>query len=253
MTHTGTVGLPVQSTALGREDKSSTAPGRSYLGVGLYSLPEAARLARMPVSTLRRWAGEYRSPTNGRPSAPMPLVRREDPDLIAQGLLTFSELIALLLIRRLRQAGVPLTAIRALAQQAAVALRTSHPFATRLFYSDPPPLHASKNDAERAFPGSAAQLALESFAGQLDYGEDGMVRAYWPLGRGRRVVLDPARAFGQPIDPVSGVPARALAGMSAAGETIEEIARWYRVAPEAVQDAILFEQSLTAARLSRAA
>ena len=168
MTHTGTAGIPVQPTTLDREDNNSTAPGRSYLGVGLYSLPEAARLARMPVATLRRWAGEGRSPANGRPSAPMPLVRREDPDLIAQGLLTFSELIALLLIRRLRQAGVPLTAIRAMAQQAAVALQTSHPFAARLFYSDPLPLHASKNDSERASPGSAAPLALDSFADQLD-------------------------------------------------------------------------------------
>jgi uncharacterized protein (DUF433 family) len=252
MTHTGTAGMPVQPTTLGREDNRSTAPGRSYLGVGLYSLPEAARLARMPVATLRRWASEGRSPANGRPSAPMPLVRREDSELIAQGLLTFFELIALLLIRRLRQACVPLTAIRAMAQQAAVALQTSHPFATRSFYSDPPPLPASKNDSERASPGSAAPLALDSFADQLDYGEDGMVRAYWPLGRGRRVVLDPARAFGQPIDPVSGVPTRALAGMSAAGETIEDVAEWYRVDPAAVRDAIQFERSL-AVRLPRTA
>src|SRR6266851_1854317 len=162
MTHTGTAGMTLQPTALGREDNSSTPPGRSYLGVGLYSLPEAARLARMPVSTLRRWAGDYRSPANGRPSAPMPLVRREDPDLIAQGLLTFSELIALLLIRRLRQAGVPLTAIRAMAQQAAVALQTSHPLATRRFYSDWPGLLASKNDPKLASSPSAGQLVLES-------------------------------------------------------------------------------------------
>ena len=36
-------------------------------------------------------------------------------------------------------------------------------------------------------------------------------------------------------------------------ETIEDIARWYRVDLDAVRDAIQFEQSLTAARLPRAA
>jgi uncharacterized protein (DUF433 family) len=253
MTHTGTAGIPVQPTTLDREDNNSTAPGRSYLGVGLYSLPEAARLARMPVATLRRWAGEGRSPANERPSSSMPLVQREDPELIVQGLLTFSELVALLLIHRLRQAGMPLAGIRSMAQQAAAALQTSHPLVTHRFYSDWPGLLASKNDAELASSRPAIQLVLESFAGQLDYAEDDAVNGYWPLGKERRVVLDPARAFGQPIDPVSGVPTRALAGMSTAGETIEDIARWYRVDLDAVRDAIQFEQSLTAARLPRAA
>src|SRR2546421_162242 len=86
--------------------------GRSYLGVGLYSLPEAARLLRMPAATLRRWLAGSGSPVEAGRREVGPLVWRENPELVARGLITFSELIELLFIRQLRQADVPLRTIR---------------------------------------------------------------------------------------------------------------------------------------------
>jgi uncharacterized protein (DUF433 family) len=250
---------PVQALEADRIESQHPCADWSYLGIGLYSLPEAARLLRMPLATLRRWTGDAHSPAGD--SVPMPLIEREAPELAAQGLLTFSELIVLLLIRQLRQAGVPLGVVRALAEPAAVTPRVPHPFATRRFFTDQTSVSAWNTGPERAFSASAVsekwrraiQEVLASLAEQLEYVEDERIRSYWPLGKGRRVVLDPARALGQPIDPMSGVPTRALAGMSAAGEPIEEIASWYRVDLAAVQDAILFERSLTAVRLPRAA
>jgi uncharacterized protein (DUF433 family) len=73
------------------------------------------------------------------------------------------------------------------------------------------------------------------------------VRHYWPLGKHRPVVLDPARSFGHPIDAVSGVPARVLYDMYQAGESAEEVGRWFRVEPDAVRAAIEYEQSLATA------
>jgi uncharacterized protein (DUF433 family) len=261
MTDAGALNTPAPPLAVDHAEDSQRVTDRSYLGVGLYTLSEAARILRKPAATLRRWAGAGHPNAEERDSLSIPLVRREDPELVAQGLLTFSELIALLLIRRLRQAEVALAAIRSMAAQASEALQTSQPFASGRLYTERSPLLASNRDKDGASSSSAVlesqrqaiESVLTSLASQLDCAEDGTICGYWPLGKGRRVVLDPARAFGQPIDSVSGVPTRALAGMSSAGEPIEKVARWYRVDPEAVRDAVLFEQSLAAPPLPRAA
>jgi uncharacterized protein (DUF433 family) len=208
-------------------------PDRSYLGVGLYSLTEAARLLTMPAATLRRWVGEGRRSAKEDTTGAAPLIRREDPELVSRGLLTFAELIEILLIRRLWDAGIPLGTIREYAQEAASTLQTAHPFASWRCYSH-----------RQRLP-EALRAVLEAFAQQIDY-EDDQISRYWPLGKERRVVLDPARAFGQPTDPLSAVPTAVLAGAYAAGEPVEAVARWYRVDPEAVRDAIASEEALAA-------
>jgi uncharacterized protein (DUF433 family) len=187
----------------------------------------------MPAATLRRWLDEGRRTAKEDTTGAGPLIRREDPELVSQGLLTFADLMEILLIRRLREASVPLSTIREVAQEATTTLQTSHPFASWRFYTH-----------RKRLP-EAFRPVLEAFAQQIDYTDDQISR-YWPLGKERRVVLDPARAFGQPTDPLSAVPTAVLAGAYAAGEPIEEVARWYRVDPEAVRDAIAFEESLAA-------
>src|SRR5438309_1417447 len=225
------------------------APGRSYLGVGLYSLPEAARLLHMPGATLRRWLAGSGAPVEAGQRDAGPLVWRENPELVADGLLTFSELIELLFIRQLRRADVPLRTIRSIAREAGAALQTPHPFADRRFYTHRPPRHVpneplsqplSPGSPEREIASAVVVTVIEAFARQLDYADNQVCR-YWPLGKSRCVVLDPARAFGQPADPASGVPTRVLNSAYAAGEPVEEVARWYRVDPQAVRDAVEFQ------------
>jgi uncharacterized protein (DUF433 family) len=48
----------------------------------------------------------------------------------------------------------------------------------------------------------------------------------------------------RPIDSASGVPTSALYGLYRAGESVEDVACWYEVTPEAVRAAIEYEQSL---------
>lgn len=217
-----------------KEVREGSTFERSYLGVGLYSMSDAARLLRLPMATLRRWTADDTSAfEEGHGLAP--LLRREDPTLVARGLLTFTELMELLLIRRLRESGMPLPAIRSLARKAAAALQTAHPFTTRRFTLDP------------SYSGGVMSPVLEKLVQQFDYAEDQLSR-YWPLGKERRVVVDPARAFGRPTDPVSGVPTHVLYGVVTGGETVDGVARWYRVEPEAVRDAVEYEGSLAPAR-----
>jgi uncharacterized protein (DUF433 family) len=64
-----------------------------------------------------------------------------------------------------------------------------------------------------------------------------------------RVVLDPERSFGKPIDAEAGVPTRALcdAALAGGGQSPAVVAEWFGVPLEAVQAAVAFEGSLLAA------
>ncbi len=61
-----------------------------------------------------------------------------------------------------------------------------------------------------------------------------------------RVVLDPQRAFGQPIVTKEGVPTTTLAEAIAVEGTVDRVARIYDVGPDSVRDAIRFEKTLAA-------
>src|SRR5437867_6565520 len=120
------------------------------LGVGLYTMPEAARLLRVPVGKLRRWAQGY-SLAASRHSAPM--FRRDYPELAENGILTFQELIELCLVSQFRQAGVSMQTIRTTARWAAELFETNHPFAVRRFHTDGKRLFAEMElPAEKGVP-----------------------------------------------------------------------------------------------------
>jgi len=70
---------------------------------------------------------------------------------------------------------------------------------------------------------------------------------WWPLEKGKQVVIDPRRNFGQPTVAKSGVPAQILARSVRANSSEELVARWYEVQPEEIRDAIEFEESLAKA------
>jgi uncharacterized protein (DUF433 family)/DNA-binding transcriptional MerR regulator len=228
---------------------------RQYLGIGLYPLSEAARLLGVPAGKLRRWTQGYTF-ASGRYSSP--LFRRNYPELAERGVLTFQDLIELFLVNRFRQAGVSMPTIRKAAQWAAERFHTSHPLAMKRFHTDGKRLFAEMAlpEGDQGVPQRLIQelptcqyvldQVAEPFFKKLDY-EGDLVRHYWPLGKHRPVVLDPARAFGQPIDAASGVPTQVLYEMYQAGESVEAVARWFRIEPEAVRAAIEYEQSLAKA------
>jgi uncharacterized protein (DUF433 family) len=79
----------------------------------------------------------------------------------------------------------------------------------------------------------------------LEFGKDLAVR-WWPAGKEDRIVIDPRRQFGQPIDAETGVPTSVLATAATAEGSVERAARAYRVPTAAVRRAVRFEQKLAA-------
>lgn len=225
------------------------------VGVGLYSYPEAARITGIPAAKLRRWVSQYRRRGVRGETVSIPVIHRHFPE--DTHVLTFLELVELLFVNLFRSGGVPMGVIREAADEASRTFDTSYPLAVRRFDTDGRRIFAtlsSRSRDERILielgKGQAVfETVVRPFFRRLEYRGEGEALRYWPLERQGRVVLDPRRAFGQPIDSETGVPTRVLynAVNAGGGQSLDAVAWFYGIPVEAVQAAVVYEQSLQAA------
>jgi len=210
------------------------------LGVGLYSIPDASRLLGVRANNIRRWL----SPEERL------VARVFDP---REQTISFIELMELHFIKLFRDEGVPMPTIRSAAKTAAKQFSTPHPFAVHRFDTDGQTIFATLIESEKK-PALIEDLKhgqyvfetiVRPFFKKLEYGKNEAIR-FWPLGTSGRVVLDPERQFGKPIDDLTGVPATALWRAVQAGDDPVSVAKWFEVPLEAVRAAIAFEKSLAA-------
>jgi uncharacterized protein (DUF433 family) len=237
--------LPPNSPPTG----SRTHEGDSLLGLGVYSVPEAARLTGVSSSRIRRWLQGYSYASGGASHASPPLWRQQiasEDSLI----LSFRDMLEVRFVDAFRRHGVSWKAIRVAAECAAEIIHDSYPFSTRRFKTDGRSIFAEivqETGDESLLDLVRSQYEFKSivepflFEG-LEFSAVGIepVR-WWPLGMNRRVVIDPERSFGQPIVDPESVPTTVLARAFRAEGSIQAVARWYMVDPKSVEDAVEFE------------
>lgn len=223
------------------------------LGIGIYSVPEAARVTGIHRSRIRRWMRGYSYRRNdGRARSAAIWHGQLEPhgNTFALG---FRDLMEIRFLEAFLKAGVSWKTMRLAHEHAQRELSTEHPFCSNRFVTDGRNLLL--REAEKS--GDAALLDIvsrqrefarivEPFFKQLEFSPDQQLLRWWPLGRERAVVLDPSRNFGQPTVATSGVPTHVLAKSLKANGSAEDVARWYEVRPEEVHDAADFEAGLAA-------
>lgn len=214
-----------------------------YLGIGIYTITEAARLIGESYQNVRRWAGAERDHRA--------MIKRQFPD---DGIVTFAELIELYFIRLFRREGVSLQTIRRAAAEASKKFGTDHPFAVKRFDTNGVSIFATlerrETNEQLVEELRHGQLVFEQivrpFFRKIEYHTDGA--RFWPLEMTGRVVLDPARRFGHPIDAETGVPVNAIlqALRADGGQDAHVVAKWLDIPLEAVKAALQFDASLAA-------
>lgn len=208
------------------------------LGIGLYSLADAARLLATPRRTLSRWVEGYVQQLRDTTKAYTPVVPAQ-----GEGFLTFGDLVELMYVRGFRDASVPLDVIRQAAGKYRADWNISYPFATKRFATNGRALLLDQGgDWANCLTGQRVAF-FEEIGSQLVHLGD-LASEWRPLGTNRAVVLDPGRAFGKPIDSGSGTDTFTLFRALKAGDTAEDIAWWYGTTTNAVNDAAEFEQGL---------
>jgi hypothetical protein len=217
-------------------------PPPTHLGVGLYGPREASRIIGVPPAKVQRWLRDGRL-----------LHRYFDTD---EQTITFVELMELHFISMFRQAGVSLQTIRQVAKGAAERFETDYPFSAKRFDTDGRTIFAtlikSNHDGQLVEDLKSGQYIFDQvmrpFFRKLEYHGDEEVARFWPLEKRGRVVLDPERHFGKPIDSATGVPTHTLyaATIAGGGQDYTEVARWFDVPVSAVEAAVAYEKSLAA-------
>jgi len=160
-------------------------------------------------------------------------------------------------IKMFRDEGVSLQAIRKASQKATALFGTKYPFSFKRFDTDGRTIFATLITEN---PGGVLVEDLQKgqyvfgtvmrpFFRKLEYkGTDNSVAQFWPRGKKGRIVLDPHRKFGKPIDSDTGIPTRVIVEALAAGkgQKPKAVAEWLGIPIAAVNAAVEFEKSYAA-------
>jgi len=225
-----------------------------YLGLGIYSLTQAARLIDVPRPRLRRWVLGYGRKYKGRVIEDPPVIRRQLEDIDGEPVISFFDLIEARFVDAFKDHGLSLQAIRVASEKAAKRFHNDHPLSSRRFRTDGATIFAEVADEtgeKQLLDLVRDQYAFERvlspylYAGLEFAGDDALLRWRPESGDGR-VVLDPRRNHGQPIIEDAGVPTAVIAEAFEAGLEYEQIASWYEVSLASVESACEFERNLAA-------
>lgn len=229
-----------------------TAASHQLLGVGLYTFAEASRITGVPVAAIRRWLGGYNRtrPGVGRKHYE-PIVASELPVIDGVRAANFLDLVELRVIHAIlrKHPLVSWSTIHRAYHNAQQAFGQYHPFANRRLRTDGRTVFAEMT-AKKDKPLNdlaANQLVFKRLVNPLleDIEFDNQGRASrWTPNQHRRIVIDPSRAFGQPIVASEGIATAVLAA-AAKNDDVQTVAKWYDVAPSSVRAALEYEKSLS--------
>jgi len=229
------------------------ANGFRYIGVGLYTAPEASRLSHVSTGRIRRWLKGYTFETKSGLHASRPVVTSvlQSPD--GSLTLSFLDLQEIRFVHGFLEAGVRWKTLRRIHEKAEQHLG-SYPFSRGNFVTDGRLILldlAPKVDDGAFLDLLSSQISFKSVlapcVATLKFSDDGQAAEWWPLGKGKSVVLNPGRSFGQPIVDREGVPTSILARLYKVEQSFPRVARWFDVSERAVRHAVEYEDSLVAA------
>lgn len=206
-----------------------------------YSYSETDQLARVQRGTARRWLAGYGYRSQGGEQVIQPPVT---PSIATSEGVSFLGLIEVAAIGRLREAGLPLPAIRRAVTYCQERLHIPHPLVSARFKTDGREIFVEQSGDLLEVGRRRGQRAWKEFLGpflqEVDYDEE-VAQRWWPLGRAEGVVIDPDYGYGLPVVANSGVRTESIAGQFEAGESVDQIAEDFGVSRDDVCHALRFE------------
>ena len=227
-------------------------PLRSWIGVGLYTIPEAARLTGVHPQRIRRWVVGYSYKRDSISHDQPPVWHADMPSLHGTNGLSFQDLIEVRFVEAFRAHNVPWRTIRSAAVKACEVFERPHPFASQQFKTDGRWifLETLEETGEKKLLNLAkSQFEFEKMLapilkGGLEFTKSDQGARWYPDWPKQDVVVDPQYSFGQPIVARGGVPTEILAKAVEVEESIEVVSKWYDLPPSVVKAAVAYENRL---------
>lgn len=221
------------------------------LGIGLYTIADAAAYTGASSVDISRWIFGYNSGKRHQTG----LWRSELADQVDVKALGFHDLLEVRFVDAFRKHGVSLQAIRVASQHAREFFNDPYPFTCREFQTDGRSIFATVLEETRdetlldlvkkqyVFK----QIVKPSLYEGIEYSEKGSAARWYPLKKNYMVVLDPNRSFGHPILCGTGINTAAIVdAYYAEDENIKLISQLYEVPVSEIEAAIRFESRVAA-------
>jgi uncharacterized protein (DUF433 family) len=225
--------------------------GQSELvGVGVYTPAEASQLLGVPSAKIIRWLRGHDAHGRRYPRLWRPQVDLGDERVY----LGFRDLMDVRVANAFIERGVSPQKVRRAIEIAREMLMQERPLSTARFRTDGRTvfLQVQKEDGSDQMTDllrnqHVFREIIEPSLRNIDFDDGGIPLRWWPHGKQARIVVDPQRAFGQPIEADSGVPAAVLSAAEEAEGSAEDAARVWGVPVSAVRRATDFQNALASA------
>ncbi|MDB5798788.1 MAG: hypothetical protein JWP36_2690 [Paucimonas sp.] len=231
------------------------------VGIGMYTLADAAQLIHGDRRAIRRWLYGYdytqrkgeASVTRHSPPLWIPQYAEDEFD---EKVIGFHDLLELRIVKEFVQSGVPLRVVRHCMDVARQIFGVEYPFTHRRFATDGETIFSEavrSGDAEdegmlnlRTRQYAFREIIKDSLYLGIEY-DDGYARRWYPEKRSKAVVVDPERQFGHPVLEESGVPTASIyATFLAESRDRAAVAHLFDIPASQVTAAVRFEEKLRA-------
>lgn len=210
------------------------------IGMGIYTLQEAALYGGLSSDKLSRWVF-------GTRKYPAVIESR----VSSQGIVSFYDLVQAMAINKAREFGVPLPKIRQAIDTAKNEYQVEFPLAYshKLIWFD--------GELHIEFPNKIVQVSgrwrhqtlikeiVEPFIKDLHFNTEGLAIRFTPFAKyGRKIILDPQKQFGQPMVEKTGYRADVLDRAFTVERSADLVAVAYNVDVKDVKIAVDYMTSI---------
>lgn len=223
--------------------------GNDWRTLPVYTVSQAATLAKTSHATIRRWLYGYEAPGHRME----PVLERRPKKGEQRAEISFLTLAEIVVVSAFRKRRVRLDRLRRAHGFAKHFYGIEYPFAFIKFKTDGahvllqyekkepgPTLLAADQGGQLALPGHVVE-ALEHFDFESEFAS-----RWFPVSKDIPIVVDPRFAAGKPSIPERGVTIETLNKRWKAGQSIAFIARDYKLNKEIVESALQHAENLAA-------
>src|SRR3981081_1013779 len=215
----------------------------SLIGLGLYTPAEAERLTGIRSSKIIRWLRGHEISGSNYQALWQPQIDLQDGHVY----LGFRDLMEARVADAFISRGLSTQKVRRAIQIAREMVGEERPLSTARFRTDGRTVFLqvlTEEGDNKLIDLFRSQFSFREIIEQsltnLEMNEEGIPARWWPAGRAKKILVDPARSFGQPIELDSGVPASVLAAAAKAEGSIEGAARAWQVPVASIRRSVEF-------------
>ena len=214
------------------------------LGEGIFLIKDVSSILNLEYEKVYRWiVGYWGNSLNSETNYTF-----GDDDNRA---INFYSLIEFFTFFKLREKGASTIEIRKLHNELSKILKTPYPFAiAQDYYVDKKSKKKKflyyrylesliRLDTKKQF---LFDFIIDNFLDKIEFDENNFASKFFPLGKDRKVVVDPQHQFGQPTILGRNVKTQTIYSLHKGGETNDNISILYNLSIEQVEDAIIFHK-----------